>query len=189
MTQQLRSDYRGMFRDGDIEGVFIKKMETYADNRGWLGELFRKDDPIIKQYASIQHTINREPSTVNRQQHTAFYPAMSYISITHPDVVRGPHEHREQTDYFCFLGKFRLYLWDNRKDSPTHKNKKVVENADRLIVVVPPGVVHAYKNTGKEDAIVLNFPDRLYGGWNKGEQVDEIRYEDDAESPFRIQDA
>lgn len=173
MTQQLKSDYRGMFRDGDIEGVFIKKMETYADNRGWLGELFRKDDAILTLI----------------QGNSEFYPAMSYISITNPDVVRGPHEHREQTDYFCFLGKFRLCLWDNRKDSPTHKNKKIFENADRLIVVVPPGVVHAYKNTGEKDAIILNFPDRLYGGWNKEEKVDEIRYEDDAESPFRIQDA
>ena len=146
MTQQLKSDYRGMFRDGDIEGVFVKKMETYADNRGWLGELFRKDDPSPKP--------NPHRRIRRREQ---FYPAMSYISITNPDVVRGPHEHREQTDYFCFLGKFKLYLWDNRKDSPTHKNKKIFENADRLIVVVPPGVVHAYKNTGEKDAIVLNF--------------------------------
>jgi len=165
MTQQLKYDYRNMFRDGDIEGVFIKKMEMHADNRGWLGELFRKDE---------------SPD---------FEPLMSYVSVTHPSFIRGPHEHKEQTDYFCFLGKFRLYLWDNRKDSATYKNKKILEDADRLIVVVPPGVVHAYKNTGKENAIVLNFPDRLYAGWNKKEKVDEIRYEDDAESPFRTQDA
>jgi len=158
-----------MFRDGDIEGVFVKEMETYADKRGWLGELFRKDDPTLIHGNS------------------KFYPVMSYISITNPDVVRGPHEHREQTDYFCFLGKCRLYLWDNRKGSPTHKNKKIYKNADRLIVVVPPGVVHAYKNIGEEVAIILNFPDRLYGGWNKEEKVDEIRYEDDAESPFKIE--
>jgi len=152
-----------MFRNGDIEGVFIKKMETHADKRGWLMELFRKDGI------------------------DGFEPAMGYMSVTCPGVVRGPHEHREQTDYFCFLGKFRLYLWDNRKGSPTHKNKKVLENADRLIVVVPPGVVHAYKNTGEEDAIVLNFPDRLYGGRHKKEKVDEIRYEDDSNSPFKIE--
>ena len=171
MTQQLKSDYRGMFRDGDIEGVFIKKMETYADNRGWLGELFRKDDLTLNLI----------------QNDSKFYPAMSYISITNPDVVRGPHEHREQTDYFCFLGKFRLYLWDNRKGSPTHKNKKVLENADRLIVVVPPGVVHAYKNIDSKDAMVLNFPDRLYAGWNRKEKVDEVRYENDFNSPFKIE--
>ncbi|MDI6744309.1 MAG: dTDP-4-dehydrorhamnose 3,5-epimerase family protein [Thermodesulfovibrionales bacterium] len=160
-----------MFKDGEIEGVYIKRMELHADKRGWLGELFRKDGTILNL----------------NQSNPKFYPAMSYISITHPDIVRGPHEHKEQTDYFCFLGKFRLYLWDNRKDSPTHKNKKILEDVDRHIVVVPPGVVHAYKNTGGEDAIILNFPDRLYAGWNKEEKVDEIRYEDDAESPFKIE--
>ena len=63
-----------MFKDGDIEGVFIKKMETFSDNRGWLGELFRKDDPAINLI----------------QGDSKFYPAMSYISITNPDIVRGP---------------------------------------------------------------------------------------------------
>lgn len=151
------------FKDGKIAGVIIKKMEAYSDKRGWLMELFRKDEAAD------------------------FEPAMSYISVTYPGVVRGPHAHKAQTDYFCFLGKFRLYLWDSRKDSPTYKNKNVLENADRLIVIVPPGVVHAYKNIGEENAIVLNFPDRLYAGPDKKEKVDEIRYEDDAESPFKIE--
>lgn len=152
-----------MFKSGEIEGVIIKELKSYSDDRGWLMELFRKDEMIN------------------------FEPIMSYISVTYPDVIRGPHEHKEQTDYFCFIGKFSLYLWDNRKDSPTCNNKKVIENAERLIVIVPPGIVHAYKNTGKEDAMVLNFPDRLYAGWGKKEKVDEIRYEDDAETPFKIE--
>jgi len=156
----LRSD---IFKDGDIEGVIVRKLTAYPDKRGWLMELFRKDE------------------------FHGFGPMMSYISLTLPSFVRGPHEHKDQTDYFCFLGKFSLYLWDNRKGSATYKNKKVIENADRLIVIVSPGVVHAYKNTGDEDAIVLNFPDRLYAGWDRKEKVDEIRYEDDAESPFRIE--
>ena len=154
------------FKDGEIEGVVIKKLESYSDNRGWLMELFRKDDPELV---------------------SGFEPLMSYISVTHPDVTRGPHEHKEQTDYFCFLGKFSLFLWDNRVGSPTYNNRKVIENADRLIVIVPPGIVHAYKNIGGEDAMVLNFPDRLYAGWGKKEKVDEIRYENDTETPFRIE--
>ncbi len=92
-----------MFIAGEIDGVIIKKMELFSDSRGWLMELFREDN-------------NLEPG---------FQPAMSYISVTKPSVTRGPHEHMEQTDYFCFLGKFNLYLWDNRKDSPTYKNKKI----------------------------------------------------------------
>jgi len=38
---------------------------------------------------------------------------MSHISYTKPcGIARGPHEHNEQTDIFCFLGtgKFREKL-------------------------------------------------------------------------------
>lgn len=163
MIPSLRSEMP-QFRDGEIKGIVIKKVESHSDNRGWLAEIFREDE--LESW---------------------FKPAMGYISVTYPGVVRGPHEHKEQTDYFCFLGNFSLYLWDNRKDSPTYMNKKIVRTAGKLIAVIPPGIVHAYKNTGEKDAVVLNFPDRLYAGPGKKEAVDEIRYEDGPESPFRVE--
>lgn len=152
-----------MFTDGKISGVRVKKLKEHQDSRGWLSELYRTDE--LDDYKT----------------------EMGYMSVTRPDFTRGPHEHIEQTDYFCFFGKFSLYLWDNRKGSSTYRNREVIENADRLIVVVPPGVVHAYKNTGDTDGIVMNFPDRLYAGWGRKEKVDELRHEDDPESPFKVE--
>lgn len=114
-------------------------------------------------------------------------PVMSYVSMTRPGTARGPHEHREQTDYFCFFGDFRLSLWDNRKGSATYGKKMVLDTQGRpYIAIVPPGVVHAYKNKGLSDALVVNMPDRLFRGRGKSSPVDEVRYEDDPESPFRI---
>ena len=55
-----------------------------------------------------------------------------------------------------------------------------------MAAFVPPGVVHAYRNVGKSDAFVLNFPDRLFAGWGKKDPVDEIRYEDAEDSLFRL---
>lgn len=152
-----------MFVDGEISGVLIRKFNEFHDRRGWLSELYRIDEA------------------------GEYRPAMTYLSVTNPGATRGPHEHIEQTDYFCFMGAFALYLWDNRKDSQTYGKKMVIENADRLIVVVPPGIVHAYKNSGESEGLVLNFPDRLYAGWGKKEKVDEVRYENDPESPFRVE--
>jgi dTDP-4-dehydrorhamnose 3,5-epimerase len=151
-----------MDRDGEIEGIIIKEFRQFDDNRGWLAELFRSDDP------------------------GEYRPEMGYVSLTYPGIVRGPHEHMEQTDYFCFLGTFSLYLWDNRKNSPTYGSRKVIKDADRLVVIVPPGIVHAYKNSGERDGMVLNFPDRLFAGWGRKEKVDEVRYEQDAGSPFKV---
>lgn len=106
---------------------------------------------------------------------------MGYVSLTYPGVTRGPHEHREQTDLFVFFsGAFRLFLWDHRADSPTCGHRQI-ENlgADRpCTVIVPPGVIHAYRNVGATDAIIINCPNRLYAGSGKADPVDEIRHED-----------
>jgi dTDP-4-dehydrorhamnose 3,5-epimerase len=48
--------------------------------------------------------------------------------------------------------------------------------------------VHAYQNIGAVDGIVINCPNRLYRGQGRREQVDEIRHEDDPNTPFRMDD-
>lgn len=145
-----------------FEGVIIKDLNEFNDQRGWLAEIFRDDE-------------------------TDFSPAMSYISMTRPGIARGPHEHHEQSDYFCFLGNFRLYLWDNRKESKTYNEKIIIDKQGAsFIAIVPPRVVHAYVNSGSEDAFVINLPDRLFKGKGKAFPVDEVRYENDPDSPYRI---
>lgn len=149
-----------------MPGVFVVSLRKYTDQRGWLTELYRHDEL---------------PEN--------FRPVMSYLSVTHPGIARGPHEHVHQTDGFAFInGSYELYLWENR---PGMEEKAIVlkVGADNpTLVLVPPGVVHAYKNVGDADAFVMNFPDQLYAGWGKKEPVDEIRHEDEASSRFRIPD-
>jgi dTDP-4-dehydrorhamnose 3,5-epimerase len=157
-----------IFREGPIDGVTIRPLKPFSDARGWLIELYREDE--------------LEP---------ARHPVMAYVSQTLPGVVRGPHEHREQTDCFAFVGPgdFKLYLWDPRPDSPTvgHKQVLLVGAANRVLVTVPPGVVHAYQNVGPAAGWVFNAPNRLYRGPGKREPVDEIRHEDLPNSPFVLQ--
>jgi len=152
-----------------IPGVIVKKLTKFSDNRGWLSECFRQDE------------LNREN-----------YPVMSYAVMTKPSMVRGPHEHIEQTDFFCFTDstKFKIYLWDNRKKSPAFGRKMNITigtNGPEMLII-PPGVVHAIKNIGDRPASIINYPDRLYGGWGKKFKVDEIRHEDDPKSSFKIGD-
>jgi len=121
-----------------------------------------------------------------------FRPLMAYISSTIPGVTRGPHEHVDQADLFCFLGpsNFKLRMWDNRADSETFGNviTLVVGQDNPNAVLIPKGVVHAYQNVGGVDGIVINCPNRLYMGEGKGEPVDEIRHEDDSETSFVMSD-
>jgi dTDP-4-dehydrorhamnose 3,5-epimerase len=167
MEQQMPQE-KNAFREGPIDGVTFRPLAPYKDHRGWLIELYRED-----QLPAEQH------------------PVMAYVSETLPGVARGPHEHVDQTDYFAFLGpgEFRLYLWDARAASPTfgHCMRVAVGESNRQGVVVPPGVVHAYKNVGQTPGWVFNGPNRLYAGAGKREPVDEIRHEDAAESRYRLE--
>ncbi|MDQ7041299.1 MAG: dTDP-4-dehydrorhamnose 3,5-epimerase family protein [Rhodothermus sp.] len=154
------------WKEGPIEGVIVRPLKRYEDTRGWLAEFFRQDE--------------LDPSV---------YPVMGYVSLTHPGITRGPHEHREQTDLFVFFhGRLRMYLWDARSDSPTYGYRQVLDvgEAHPVTVLVPPGVVHAYRNIGDRPALLVNCPNRLYAGWGRQEPVDEIRHENRPDHPFHM---
>jgi dTDP-4-dehydrorhamnose 3,5-epimerase len=148
-----------------INGVIIKKLNKNEDERGWLAEFFRNDE-------------------------VDYNPVMGYVSVTKPGVVRGPHEHKEQSDCFVFVGPgdFELYLWDRRDGSKTkggHIKIKVGEN-NPTMVIVPPGVVHGYKCVSEIGGWCVNLPDKLYKGEGRKEEVDEIRWESKGDSPYQI---
>jgi dTDP-4-dehydrorhamnose 3,5-epimerase len=155
------------FHTGSIDGVIWKPLRKYHDTRGWLCELFRHDELPAE-----------------------FHPVMAYISLTEPGVARGPHEHVDQADCFCFLGpsNFKVYLWDTRASSPTYLARQTdVVGVDKpMLLIVPAGVVHAYRNVGDEGGLVFNCPNRLYKGEGKKEPVDEIRHEEKTDTAFRL---
>ncbi len=153
---------------GQIKDLVIKKLNKHHDQRGFLCETFRLDQlpPGVK-------------------------PAMSYISYTKSGISRGPHEHLEQTDIFAFTGpgNFLLKLWDNRINSKTYCNymEIVVGESMPALVVIPPGVVHGYKNISSDiDGMVINYPDKLYKGWQRKEDVDEVRHEEEQNGQFMM---
>lgn len=123
-------------------------------------------------------------------------PVMAYVSQTEPGVTRGPHEHSDQTDVFCFMGPgdFELHLWEQVQNrgigvvvpDPYHESF-VVGESNPVMVVVPPGVVHAYKNISDKPGWVWNAPNRLYGGPGKKYPVDETRHEHQPSSRYKMQ--
>jgi dTDP-4-dehydrorhamnose 3,5-epimerase len=150
-----------------IPGVVCRPLVQYRDSRGWLAEIFRQDELPPEQA-----------------------PVMAYISVTEPGVGRGPHAHREQTDLFCFPGpgEFRLILWDQRPESSTFGKRQEFVLGEKCpgIVIIPPGVVHGYRNISDRPGLVCNFANRLYRGPGRREPADEIRFEDDPDTPFRL---
>ena len=148
----------------EIQGVVFFDIESYEDDRGVLIELFRND-------------------CLEKNNH----PKMAYASETKPGVTRGPHEHVDQSDLFCFIGPgtFELILWENRGDY-VYEERHIVGAENPVSVIVPPGVIHAYKNISDAIGLVFNAPNRLYAGPGKLYEVDEIRHEHDENTIYIV---
>jgi dTDP-4-dehydrorhamnose 3,5-epimerase len=158
-------------RELDISGVWLGMMPRHVDDRGWLVETFREDwfPPQLRE---------------------GIRPAMSYVSLSAPGVCRGPHEHRTQTDYLVFPGPstFRVYLWENRPGREPEDGLALELGEEKPgLLLVPPGVVHGYRNIGDRDGYVINYPNRLFKGSGRAEPVDEIRHENDPDTRFNME--
>ena len=124
-----------------IEGVAVKDLKLVPDERGFLMEILRRDDPLFQQFGQ------------------------AYITAAYPGVVKAWHYHRHQTDYFCVLsGMAKVVLYDAREGSPTHGqvNEFFLGEQRRQLLVIPPLVYHGFKNIGTELCLLLNLPTELY---------------------------
>lgn len=151
-----------------IEGVQVLDLTEFTDERGSLSEGWRRDEL--------------------RYRSAVYKPAMLYTSWTLPGQIRGPHEHREQADLFVFAGpgSFKLYLWLRDMHSIVFVGDPKLVGCRRRAVLIPPGVVHGYHCVSEESGLVINMPDSLYRGVRKKGEVDEVRHEDDPDSPYTI---
>lgn len=148
-----------------LPGVRLDTIPVFPDPRGTLHELFRVDEVP-----------------------PGFQPLMACSSWSHSGVVRGPHQHVQQDDYFTFAGPsdFLVALWDARPGAAGADRGWLIEAGQThpLHIYVPRGVVHGYKNVGSVSGLVVTVTSLLYRGWGRRDPVDEIRHELDPKVPY-----
>lgn len=128
-------------RSPRIAGVHVKPLRLIPDERGYLMEMLRADDPFFQKFGQC------------------------YISATYPGVVKAWHYHTVQVDHFvCVAGMVKLVLFDGRDDSPTRGaiNEFFLGDQHRALVVVPNLVHHGWKCISPEMALVVNTPSEPY---------------------------
>lgn len=137
-----------------IAGVLIKKVRVIADERGYLMEMLRVDDEIFDKFGQV------------------------YMTAIYPEVVKGWHYHKVQTDYMaCVSGMIKLVLFDARPDSSTHReiNEFFIGEKNPALVMIPPKVYHGFKGIATQTAIIVNTvtepfnyekPDEFRVDWN-----------------------
>ncbi len=94
-----------------------------------------------------------------------------YISWAEPGAVKANHYHRETWEWFCLIeGEGLLVLEDPQRGE---RLELALDAEHPLVVTVPPGVAHAFRNTGSGVARLLAYADRPYDP----EHPDTIPYE------------
>ncbi|MGD9210102.1 MAG: dTDP-4-dehydrorhamnose 3,5-epimerase family protein [Desulfobacteraceae bacterium] len=135
-----------------IEGVIIKDIPLYADERGFLFELMRMDD--------------NEMNAIDIKQIIASY--------SYPGMIKGWHLHSKQQDHLiCVTGMIKCVLYDFREESSSYKviNEIFMGEKNPRAVYITPGIFHGTKNIGQEIAVVIGMPSLYYDP----KEVDERR--------------
>lgn len=143
-----------------IEGVKIKQVKRFSDDRGFFCEVIKFGE---ETFCEVKQT--------------------SYTE-TFSGVVKAFHWHKKQTDvWFPIRGNMQVVLHDTRKDSSTYKETQVIyagENNPTLILI-PPYVAHGYRVLGNEKATLIYHTSEAY---NSSEPDEERIAWDDPEIGF-----
>lgn len=124
-----------------IDGIVVKQLKRHADERGYLMEMLRSDDPIFEKYGQ------------------------SYISLNYPGVIRAWHYHKKQDDFWvCVKGMIKAVVYDCREGSPTQGevNEFFLGDNNPALLKIPVGTMHGYKTVGTEPSLLINFPTQPY---------------------------
>lgn len=142
-----------------IDGVKTKQLHFIPDDRGKLMEILRCDDDIFERFGQV------------------------YITTAYPEVVKAWHSHKYQDDNIvCIKGMIKLVIYDTRDESPTKGlfNEFFIGESNPILVHIPKGLWHGFKNIGTEECIVINIPTQPYNYQNP----DELRRPPHGDIPY-----
>jgi dTDP-4-dehydrorhamnose 3,5-epimerase-like enzyme len=80
-----------------------------------------------------------------------------HVVLTQPNEVRGNHVHHTATETTTVVGPCLIRL----KESGVIRDVEVAAGEIRRLVI-PPGVVHAYRNTGSGVMVLVSFSTNLH---------------------------
>jgi dTDP-4-dehydrorhamnose 3,5-epimerase len=142
-----------------IEGVIIKPLKIFRDERGQVMHMLRCDDPLFKGFGEI------------------------YFSVVNVGVVKGWKRHKEMVQSFAVpKGDMKLVIYDDRPKSPSKGEIQVIEFGENnyQLVRLPPMVWYSFSPIGGVPAMVANCANIPFSP-QESEQIDL----DDTRVPYR----
>ena len=131
-----------------IEGVETKELKIIKDERGFLMEMLRNDEPIFQKFGQV------------------------YLSVCNPGFAKGWHYHKKQTDLFVVVkGNGKIVMYDNRPESRTRGqvNEFIIGENNPVLVTIPPYVIHGMSPADGNPIYLVNCCTEPYDRKNPDE--------------------
>ena len=121
-----------------IQDVLMEPLKILPASDGNVMHMLRADAPFFKEFGEI------------------------YFSWVNPGCLKGWKKHLRQTQHFVVpVGKIKLVLFDDRKDSKTNQQIQEIEMSphDYHLVRVPKNIWYSFKAVSREPALIANCTD------------------------------
>jgi len=118
-----------------IDGVVIKPLKVFKDERGQLMHMMRSDDPLFKGFGEI------------------------YFSVVKAGVVKGWKRHQRMVQSFAVpQGMLKLVIYDDRAGSSSKGKVQEIVFGDKQyqLVQVPPLVWYSFTAAEGDFAMIAN---------------------------------
>jgi dTDP-4-dehydrorhamnose 3,5-epimerase len=134
---------------GTIHDVVVKRLITHSDDRGYLREILRADDGLLRHFGQTS------------------------VTRTYPGVIKAFHWHEDQDDiWYVADGMARVVLYDRRPESPTYRQTQVVYAGEDnpVSILIPTGIAHGYQVLGVKPVLLFYHVTKPYDPRNPDEQ-------------------
>lgn len=128
---------------GQIDGVVIKTLTSWPDDRGHFTEIFRDTEEVARDFRVLQTS----------------------VTMTRPTTIKAFHYHLKQDDIFVpLVGTIRISLVDFRVASPTYGLANSIFCGELYLkaVRIPKGIAHGYEVLGAKDMVMVYYTDQHY---------------------------
>ncbi|MBI5254395.1 dTDP-4-dehydrorhamnose 3,5-epimerase family protein [Candidatus Falkowbacteria bacterium] len=132
-----------------IDGVKIKQLRKFADDRGFFAEILKFGEETFHEIKQTSYT------------------------ETFPGVIKAFHWHKKQWDiWFVCRGNAQVVLHDLRENSATKGQTQVIFAGENnpVVIAIPPGVVHGYRVLGNEKVGMFYHTSEPYDSQNPDEE-------------------
>lgn len=121
-----------------ISGVIVRTLKQIEDDRGKVMHMLRNDSELFSGFGEV------------------------YFSLIYHGKIKAWKKHHKMTQHFAVpMGKIRLVIYDERKESPTYRELQEIELGDKnySLVKIPPKVWYGFQGASEEPALIVNCSD------------------------------